>query len=197
MNRFAGKRLCLLIDVRVIGPCRRTCTETRSVRFLVYVLLVRSRSDGHPSPSRTGRSSCPAATCEATAPHCPHSPHRQGRPPGRVAVPPHVRGARRGIRPRRRWHPRANRLDSAGLEVGVPCSRPAGNGTIDDGKELFGTRTEPGVSNGITALTNMLKAAGAPLSGSSRAGDPLYDKLLSSPVARLQKSHTSPSPPAH
>lgn len=53
-----------------------------------------------------------------------------------------------------------------------------GNGTIDDGKELFGNHTESRVPNGIAALTNMLKAAGAPLSGSSHAGDPLYDKLL-------------------
>jgi hypothetical protein len=56
-----------------------------------------------------------------------------------------------------------------------------GNGTIDNGSELFGNNTLSGVQNGFEALSEMnrqLKAGSAPLVPFISSDEPLFSKLL-------------------
>jgi hypothetical protein len=52
-----------------------------------------------------------------------------------------------------------------------------GNGTIDDGTELFGNHTIPGVGNGYAALAELAYQASGVHVGDLRAGHPLFAQL--------------------
>ncbi len=65
-----------------------------------------------------------------------------------------------------------------GTDVAFLALDANGDGRITSGTELFGAQTRPGAKNGCTALLDMVKASGAPSSGSIHEGHALYDKLV-------------------
>jgi hypothetical protein len=67
---------------------------------------------------------------------------------------------------------------SAGSSTALLALDVNSDGRVTSGKELFGSRMAPGAANGCSALIQMFKATGAPLSGSLHAGHALYEQLL-------------------
>ncbi len=66
----------------------------------------------------------------------------------------------------------------AGANVAFLAIDLDGDGRITSGKELFGSATLAGSRNGCSALLQMFRQSGAPLSGSIQDGHDLYDRLL-------------------
>jgi hypothetical protein len=66
----------------------------------------------------------------------------------------------------------------AGAEVAFLALDANGDGRITSGRELFGSHTMPGVTNGCNALLHTFETSGAPRSGSVHSGHRLYRQLL-------------------
>jgi hypothetical protein len=66
----------------------------------------------------------------------------------------------------------------AGTDVAFLAIDLDGDGRITSGKELFGSATLAGSRNGCSALLQMFRQTGAPLSGAIHDGHDLYDRLL-------------------
>jgi hypothetical protein len=66
----------------------------------------------------------------------------------------------------------------AGTDVAFLAIDLDGDGRITSGKELFGSATLAGSRNGCSALLQMFRQSGAPLSGAIHDGHDLYDRLL-------------------